>query len=100
MHIVGKSYSLAIAIMFARTSSSFISTLTKNHALRRSISVNPVVLSGLTNLYSKQIPNVNNRHWMSADSSSGGSSSSSSNVPTGQVQEEPVDVKAAREARK
>jgi hypothetical protein len=61
--------------------------------------VNPVLLSGLTNLYSKQIPNVNNRHWMTADSSSSGSSSSS-NVPTGQVEEEPVDVKAAREARK
>eukprot|EP00557_Chaetoceros_sp_GSL56_P007264 CAMPEP_0176488772 /NCGR_PEP_ID=MMETSP0200_2-20121128/6901_1 /TAXON_ID=947934 /ORGANISM="Chaetoceros sp., Strain GSL56" /LENGTH=600 /DNA_ID=CAMNT_0017885805 /DNA_START=303 /DNA_END=2102 /DNA_ORIENTATION=+ len=80
--------------MFARTSSSFISTLT-NHAFRRS-TVNPALLSGLTNLRTKQVGtknnsdyHVNSKHWMSD------STSSSSNVPV------PTDdVQAAREARK
>jgi hypothetical protein len=78
--------------MFARSSTSFISTFTK-HGLKRHI-VNPTPATGFKNLLrSKQtsfVATTSNRHWMSDQT----------DVSTEKAQKETDAVKADREARK
>jgi hypothetical protein len=81
-----KSNCIVLALMLARTSSSFVSAFTQ-HASRRIIA--PSAASAFVNWHSQKPQRVSSPRWMSEG-----------DAPAEKTDEEKAAIKAVREARK
>jgi len=86
MHVTRKSNSIVLALMLARTSSSFVSAFTQ-HATRRTIKSSAA--SAFVNWHSQKPQSGSSTRWMSEG-----------DAPVEKTEEEKAAIKAAREARK